>query len=105
MRKWIPIALIVLAVLWYVLQNVGSSMALADFTDRPLVALGRDGARVPIEQPGTVDDPAPARLVEAEGILFGYRFAFRMPDGSQVTCRHRFHSLTCSDGWQPERAP
>jgi hypothetical protein len=105
MRKWIPIALIVLAVLWYVLTNVGASMALSDFAARPLVALSREDKRVPVEQPGSAGDPGQARLVLGEGVSFGYRFTFQMPDGSQVTCRHRFHSLTCSDGWQPERAP
>ena len=103
MRRWLPVVLIGVAVLWFILTNTGSSMALADFTARPLIALTRDGDRFPVPQPGAPPAEGEARFLGGEGILFGYRFTFQLPDGSLVACTHRFRSLSCSGGWQTER--
>ncbi|MCU0827276.1 MAG: hypothetical protein MUE52_07680 [Tabrizicola sp.] len=104
MRKWIPVALIVLVVLWYILQNAGSSMALSDAFARPLQALHRNGTSVPVQQPGASVANGMAHPVGGAGIQFGYSFVYRLPDGSTVTCLHRFRSLSCDGGWTPERA-
>jgi hypothetical protein len=105
MRKWIPVALIALAVLWYILQNVGSSMALSDAFARPLQTLQRGGTSVPVQQPGAPAANGMAQAIGGAGIQFGYSFLYRLPDGGTVTCLHRFRSLSCDGGWTPERAP
>ena len=54
MRKWIPVALIGLTILWFIATNVGSSMALADIAGRPVLALTRgDGTRFVVQPQGT----------------------------------------------------
>jgi hypothetical protein len=105
MRRWIPIALIVLAVLWFILANVGSSMALSDITTRPILAFAKDGQRVPVQQPGQPAAEGEAQVQGGEGVLFGYRFAYRLPGGETVLCSIRFRGLTCTGGWTPERKP
>lgn len=105
MRKWVPIALIVLAVGWFMANTMGSSVALSDATGRPVLALTRDGARVPVRQ---TEDPVAtdkAQLVGGSGITFGYSFVYKLPDGGLVTCTHRFQSVACDNGWQAERRP
>jgi hypothetical protein len=103
MRRWIPIVLIVLAVGWFLANNVGSSMALADATSRPTLALTRDGTRIPVRQPLAPVTEGEAQLTGGTGIQFGYSFIYSLPDGGIVTCNHRFRHLSCSDGWQVER--
>ncbi|MCU0905510.1 MAG: hypothetical protein MUE83_16820 [Tabrizicola sp.] len=103
MRRWIPIALIAVAVLWYILQNVGSSMALSDAFARPILALTQNGQRVPVQQPGLPPAEGEARADGAAGISFGFSFTYVLPDGTLVTCNHRFRSLTCDQGWIAER--
>jgi hypothetical protein len=105
MRKWIPVALIVLAVAVYAALNIGSSMALSDAVARPILALTQADQRIPVQQPGQPTATGAAQLRGGQGIPFGYRFTFALPDGSLVTCSHRFHSLACDGGWQAERAP
>lgn len=105
MRKWIPVALIVLAVLWYILQNVGSSMALSDFAARPILALTQGDQRIPVQQPGQPPAEGEARVMGTRGISFGYSFTFALPDATLVTCSHRFRSLSCDQGWTAERSP
>ena len=105
MRKWIPVALIVLAVLWYVLQNVGSSMALSDAFSRPILTLTRADQSIPVQKPGQPAAEGEARAAGGAGISFGYSFTFALPDGSLVTCNHRFRSLSCDQGWTAERSP
>jgi hypothetical protein len=104
MRKWIPVALIVLAVLWYVLNGVGSAMALAEATGRPILALTSADARIPVTPPGGTPADGEAQAFGGKGIHFGYSFVFRLPDGSSVTCNHRFRFVSCDGGWTPERA-
>lgn len=103
MRKWIPVALIALAVLWYILQNVGSSMALSDLTDRPIVALVQGDRRIPVQQPGLPPAEGEARVTGGAGVSFGYGFTFALPDGTLVTCKYRFRSQSCDRGWTAER--
>lgn len=105
MRRWIPIALIVLAVLWFILTNVGAAMALSDIATRPVLALGKDGQRIPVQQPGQPIADGEAQGQNGEGVLFGYRFTYRLPDGEPVLCTIRFHALACTGGWAPERSP
>lgn len=105
MRRWIPIALITLAVLWFFLTNVGSSLALADIGARPILALAKGGQRIPVGQPGQTAAGDEARGQGGEGVMFGYRFTYLLPGGETVACTIRFRSLTCTGGWIPERNP
>lgn len=103
MRKWIPIALIALAVLWFILTNVGSSMALADLTGRPIMALQRDGTTIPVQPSGRAPQSGEAAAVGGQGVMFGLSLTFALPDTGTVTCTQRFRLLSCSDGWEPLR--
>ncbi len=106
MRKWIPVALIGLTILWFIATNVGSSMALADIAGPPVLAVTRsDGTRFAVQPQGTTPDTITARLQWGEGVMFGYRFGYLLPTGEAVACTIRFSSLACSNGWVPERAP
>ena len=103
MRKWIPIGLIGLAVAWYVLNGIGSAMALAEATSRPILALTRDATRIPVTPPGGAPTDKEAPTVGGRGIHFGYSFVYKLPDGTLVTCNHRFKLVSCDGGWSPER--
>ena len=103
MRKWIPIALIAVAVLWFVLTNVGASMALADLSARPIAALRRGDVTVPVQPSGRAPAPGEARGLGGRGVMFGLGLVFALPDSSLVTCTQRFRHLSCSDGWTPLR--
>jgi hypothetical protein len=103
MRKWIPIALIAVAFLWFILTNTGSSMALADLGARPITALQREGTTIAVQPSGRAPEPDEARGVGGEGVMFGLSLVFALPDESLVTCTQRFKHLSCSDGWQPQR--
>lgn len=105
MRRWIPAALIALAVLWFILTNVGSSMALADIGPRPVLAFTKDGQRIPVRQPGQPAAEGAAQAGGGEGVMFGYRFAYLLPGDETVLCTIRFRSLSCTGGWMPERSP
>jgi hypothetical protein len=105
MRKWIPVALIALAVAIYAAINIGSSMALNDLVARPPQALLRDGERVDVQSPGEAPEEDKAFVVGMKGVLFGYQIIFAMPGGAQISCWQRFTRLDCSNGWTPERAP
>ena len=105
MRKWIPVALIALAILWWVLGNVGYSTALTEFSARPITALTRDGSRIPVQPSGRAPLPEEARGLGGQGVMFGLSMTYALPDGSFVVCTQRFKSLTCDGGWTPERAP
>ena len=89
MSKWIPIALIGLAFIWFILTNVGSSLALSDIAAQPILALVKDGQTI--------------RVLGGSGVQFGYRFDFGLPEGETVSCTIRFRSLTCANGWTPDR--
>jgi hypothetical protein len=104
MRKWIPIALIALAFLWFILTNVGSSMALSAATSNPILAFVKDGARIPVQAPGRPAAEGEAQVQAGQGVLFGVAFGYVLPDGTAVTCIFRFNSLACDSGWLPERA-
>lgn len=105
MRRWIPVALIGLAILWFILTNVGSSMALNDLAARPILALTRaDGTRVPVQQPGANPSANDARPQQGAGVMFGFRVILALPDGGTVACTQRFTALSCDGGWLPERA-
>ena len=55
MRKWIPVALIGLTILWFIATSVGSSMALADIAGRPVLAVTRsDGTRFAVQPQGKI---------------------------------------------------
>lgn len=105
MRRWIPIALIALAALWFLLTNVGSSMALADIGARPVLAFAKDGQRIAVQQPGQPATEGEAQIQGGEGVMFGYRFGYILPGGEAVACTIRFRSLACTGGWTPERSP
>ena len=105
MRKWLPVALIGLAVLWFTLTNVGSITALNNLTDTPITALARDGTRVPVQPSGRKSEPDKAQGIGGHGVMFGLALTFQLPDSTLVTCIQRFSWLTCSDGWQPMRQP
>lgn len=105
MRKWIPVALIGLAVAVYAAVNIGSSMALNDLVARPPQALVREGERVPVQTPGEMPVEDKAFVVGMKGVLFGYQIVFALPHGTQVSCWQRFRRLDCSNGWQAERVP
>lgn len=103
MRKWIPVALIVLAVLWFILTNIGASFALSDFAARPITALQRDGTTIPVQPSGRAALDGEAKALGGRGVMFGLTLTFALPDGSTVTCTQRFRWLSCSDSWQPLR--
>lgn len=105
MRKWVPIALIALALLWFILQNTGSSMAMSDFAARPITALSRDGTRIPVQPSGRAPRPDEARGLGGQGIMLGLTMHYALPDGAAVTCTQRFRNLVCDGGWTPERGP
>lgn len=103
MSKWIPIALIGLAFIWFILTNVGSSLALSDIAAQPILALVKDGQTIRVQQPGQAATPDAARILGGSGVQFGYRFDFGLPEGETVSCTIRFRSLTCANGWTPDR--
>lgn len=105
MRKWIPAALIALAILWFALTTIGSSMALNDLTARPITALVRDGAHIPVQPSGRAPLEGEARGVGGRNVMFGLSLAFALPDQTVVTCTQRFRRLACDQGWQAERRP
>lgn len=105
MRKWFPIALIAVAILWYGLTAIGSSQALDELGLRPVQALLREGERVAVQTPVRAALPGEATIVASRGIHFGFSTTYQMPNGGSVTCRYRFRQVSCSDGWMPERAP
>jgi hypothetical protein len=104
MRKWSPVALIALAILWWALTNIGASMAMSDFAARPITALTRDGMRVPVQPSGRPPLPGEARGLGGQGISFGLQMTYALPDGTVVVCTQRFRSLRCDGGWTPLRA-
>ncbi len=104
MRTWLPVILIALAILWFLLTSVGSSLALNELAARPVTALTRDGQRIPVQARGEPATPDIAALAGGQGIAFGYSTVYRLPDGSLVTCRYRFRAVSCDNGWTPERA-
>jgi len=100
MRVWVFIAAGAFILGYFVLVNIGSSMALADIGARPILALRRDDAEpVPVQTPGQPAAPGEARPLGGEGIMFGMRLTYVLPDGSRVVCSIRFRKLTCSEGW------
>lgn len=99
MRKWMPIALIAVAVLWFILTNVGASMALSDLGARPITALQREGATIPVQPTSRAPEAGEARGLGGQGVMFGLSLLFALPDGTTVTCTQRFTRLGCSDGW------
>ncbi len=103
MRIWVVVA--VVGVLWYGAVNIGSSMALADIAGRPIVALSRadSAVRVSVQPSGRPAAQGEARILDGQGVMFGYRFGYALPDGGQVDCTIRFHALGCSSGWTAER--
>ena len=103
MRKWTPIALIAVAVLWFILTNVGASMALSDLAARPITALQREGTTIPVQPSGRAPEPGEAAGVGGQGVMFGLSLVFALPDGTAATCTQRFRHLSCSDGWQAVR--
>jgi hypothetical protein len=104
MRKWIPIALIALSILWWVLSNIGYSTALTEFAARPITALSREGIRIPVQPSGRKPQPDEARGLGGQGVMFGLSMTYALPDGALVTCTQRFTRLTCDGGWTPDRA-
>lgn len=105
MRKWSPVALIVLAILWFALTNIGATMAVNDLAARPITALVRKGLRIPVQPSGRAPQDGEARAVGGRGVMFGLSLAFTLPDATVVTCTQRFRGLGCDQGWQAERAP
>jgi hypothetical protein len=103
MRKSMVIILVFLAVAWIGLSNIGSSLALADIASRPILALTKDGQRVPVQQAGQAPAPDMALIGGAAGVSFGTRFRYTLPGGETVLCTIRFKSLTCGNGWTAER--
>jgi hypothetical protein len=91
---------------WHVASSTGWYVALNDWIARPPVALVRDDGdvRVLLKPPSRPAFPHEAQITSAIGIPFGTRYGFRLPEGAQVTCWHRFQSLTCDGGWQAERS-
>jgi hypothetical protein len=105
MSKWLLLTLVALAILWFLLTNIGSSLALNELAARPVLALTKGGQRIEAQQRGIPAGPEQAAIVGGQGIRFGYSTVYRLPDGSLVTCRYRFRSVTCDRGWTAERAP
>lgn len=103
MRKWIPVALIALAVLWFILTNTGASLALNDLAARPIFALHRDGQTIPVQPTTRAPQDGEAKGVGGQGVMFGLALTFVLPDGSPVICTQRFTWLSCTDGWVPQR--
>jgi hypothetical protein len=103
MRKWIPIALIALAVLWFILTNTGASVALNDLATRPITALQRDGQTIPVQPTTRAPLDGEAKGIGGQGVMFGLALTFALPDGTLVTCTQRFTWASCSDGWTPLR--
>ena len=99
MRKWTPIALIVLAVLWFILTNAGASAALNALATQPITALQRDGQTIPVQPTTRAPLEGEAKGLGGQGVMFGLAVTFALPDGSFVTCTQRFSWLSCSDGW------
>lgn len=105
MRLWIWLLLLLLVTVGYaLLTNIGSSQALASIGARPLVALVREGTRIPVQPAGRPAIEGEARGLGGVGVLFGYRMAYVLPRGEVVNCTIRFQTLTCDNGWTPERA-
>lgn len=106
MRRWLILFTAVLLASALVANTVASSLALADFANRPILLLTRKGGadRVKVQAQGQPHLEGQARLVGGQGILFGYSFAFALPDGASVTCSIRLRTLTCNEGWTAERA-
>lgn len=104
MRKVVVIGLILLAMVWIALTNIGSAMALTDIATRPILALVKGDQRFAVQQPGQAPTPEIARIGGAVGVSFGTRFSYALPGGETVLCTIRFQSLTCSDGYTAERA-
>lgn len=104
MRIWIFLLLAAVPLGWVLLTNIGAAQALSDISARPILSLAKDGTRVPVQQSGNQANTGEARLQGGTGVLFGYATAFTLPTGETVTCTIRFSSLSCLDGWTPERA-
>jgi hypothetical protein len=103
MRKWSPVALIALAILWFILTNSGASIALSDLSARPITALQRDDLTIPVQPSGRAPQDGEAKGLGGQGVMFGLSLTFALPDGSSVICTQRFTWLSCSDGWNPLR--
>lgn len=103
MRRWQVIGLVLLAVTWIALTNVGSAIALSDIASRPILALVKGDERVPVQQPGQAPAPDLALVDGGVGVSFGYQFGHTLPGGAKVLCTIRFQSLTCDNGWTAER--
>ncbi|MBA3910917.1 MAG: hypothetical protein C0524_13845 [Rhodobacter sp.] len=92
---------------YFVLDSIASSIALADIGGRPILAFTRDAGavRVPVHVPGQSAEPGEALTAGGQGVFFGYRFSYILPDSARVDCTIRFRSLSCDDGWIAERTP
>jgi hypothetical protein len=110
MRKWIFLglvaALLVGGFLFAKTSSMGWMIAVSDLGSNPVVALTRNGGeiRVPVQAFGRPALPGEARINGGQGIRFGTRFGYVMPDGSLIECTMRFRRLTCGGGWTAERA-
>jgi hypothetical protein len=103
MRKWIPVTLIALAIFWFILTNVGSSLATSDFAARPLTALSLEGTTIRVQRQGQPASADEARFLGGRGVMFGMAFDLALPNGTRVTCTQRFRTLSCNGGWQAVR--
>jgi hypothetical protein len=107
MRRWPILLIVALAICYFTVSNIASSIALNEIANRPILALTRDGGslRVPVQSSGQPAGPGEARILGGRGVFFGHAFGFAMPDNATVTCTMRFRSLGCDGGWSAERAP
>ena len=64
MRRWPPIALIALAIGWFIVTNIGNAMAMGDLAGRPIVALTRETTRIPVQSPGMLPETGEARILD-----------------------------------------
>lgn len=87
----------------YVADGAVSAWTLSDFAARPVTALLRDGARVPVAARGSDGAGGEASHTGGSGIPLGYAHDFGLPEGGTVSCSHIGRWMWCGDGWEAER--
>ena len=95
-----------LIALYLAAEAAASAYTLTDFSSRPVTALVKNGAEIPLWLPDLTGEPAKegeGRHAGGEGIPLGYRHDFLLPSGEAVSCTHILRWMWCEGGWSAVR--
>ncbi len=116
-RAWM-LLLGAIAVGYYAVATVVSTLTLEDLARRPVTGFVRESAHPALGTPMIerldlrVEDDffgnqaeGTARPLGGVGTLLGYRRRFLTPGGGEISCLHILRWMACDSGWEAQRAP